>query len=752
MIIQQNNIDNEVVSATDAEHNWLNGYLSFDQHKARFTAAYQNKVWDGKVRLYSLLTKKFPAGLLPLVRKGAARASLTVDLLPGPTRAPSLPVNTDWLDPLRDQPAALAAALAAGRGIIEAPTGCLAGDTTIEVNRAGKSFRISLVDLVARFNGGRITWGKKPGKLQGSGMRWDMRIPTTVRCRDTDGYIKLRELSAAVYSGVKTTYTVSTASGRQVRATVDHKFLTPDGWSRLGDLTIGAPVFVESALVHVKSRNTNSQASWYKLVNGLCFHPHAGRRGGAPGKGGWSVPLHRLVVEAQLNGVTLSQWVAECKVPLAGFRIFLPPTKYAVHHMDGNSQNNDAGNLAIVPHKEHWRAHGRESGWQHLTAKTELDTITRIELFGDEPVYDLTMKDEPRNFLANGIVVHNSGKTELIVALTMAVPYTWLVCVPSIDLLDQTITRFVLRTGETPGKIGDGAWTPGMGSLGSRVTVATFQTLYAGITRKSKRVLDLLQNTQAASFDEAHMLPANSFLAIPRRLPNAGWRFGFSGTPLARGDQRTVYLIGQTGPVIYRVRSQLLIDNGVLSKPVIRFVPLVQTVPGFHWAEVYRQGIVDSDVRNDLLVAMAKQAAKPALLFVRDIRHGRNLLARCRKAGIQAEFIWGDNSAAARLSANKRLVRGDIDLLIASTIYDQGVDIPEVRSVVLGGGGKSDIKSLQRLGRGMRVSAGKSEVECWDVRDSGQPWLAAHASQRQAIYLAQGYQTIETPLVPNAGS
>jgi superfamily II DNA or RNA helicase len=253
----------------------------------------------------------------------------------------------------------------------------------------------------------------------------------------------------------------------------------------------------------------------------------------------------------------------------------------------------------------------------------------------------------------------------------------------------------------------------------------------------------LLQNTEAVSFDEVHLLASASFLTVSRRLVNAAWRFGFSGTPLARGDQRTVYLVGATGPVIYKIKPQVLIDNGVLSAPKIQFVPCIQRVNGFSWPDVYKGGISESAARNALLTQMVLKAEKPALLFIKEIAHGRAMLAKLRTAGLKADFVHGVKSSAERKQANKRLVHGDIDVLIASTIYDQGVDIPELRSIIIGCGGKSDIKSLQRLGRGMRIAEGKTEMELWDVLDQGNPWLENHAKQRRGIYISQGYQIVE---------
>src|SRR6266498_3488318 len=58
------------------------------------------------------------------------------------------------------QYAAMQSMLKAEQGLVFRPPGCVSGDTVIEINRAGRSFKITIRDLVHRFNGGAIQWGR----------------------------------------------------------------------------------------------------------------------------------------------------------------------------------------------------------------------------------------------------------------------------------------------------------------------------------------------------------------------------------------------------------------------------------------------------------------------------------------------------------------------------------------------------------------------------------------------------------------
>jgi len=233
------------------------------------------------------------------------------------------------------------------------------------------------------------------------------------------------------------------------------------------------------------------------------------------------------------------------------------------------------------------------------------------------------------------------------------------------------------------------------------------------------------------------------------RMRNAYWRIGISGTPLARDDRRSLMAVGALGPVIYRVKPSVLIDRGLLVKPNIHMVVCnsVSLKPTFQG--VYGEAIVKNTARNNLIVAIAKTTAKPALIFVKEIRHGKALVARLERAGVNAEFVWGSTMTASRMNSVKRLIRGEIDVLVCSVIFQEGMDIPELQSLIIASGGKSVIAALQRVGRGMRVSADKgSTFDVWDFNDTGTPMLERHSTRRRLAYEREGYDVKIVTKIP----
>lgn len=112
------------------------------------------------------------------------------------------------------------------------PTGCLSGSTQLTVNRAGNSFKISLKEFVAKFNGAE-------GK-------WDRTIPSLTQCA-IDGYIRLNRVVNAVHTGKKEVFEVETLGGLKLKGSKDHKFSTPEGFIPLESLAAGSQVYVASS-------------------------------------------------------------------------------------------------------------------------------------------------------------------------------------------------------------------------------------------------------------------------------------------------------------------------------------------------------------------------------------------------------------------------------------------------------------------------------------------------------------------------
>jgi hypothetical protein len=286
--------------------------------------------------------------------------------------------------------------------VVRARAGCLAGDTYISINRAGKGWSLPIAELAAKVNG--VPWPKSKG--------WDLSIPTMVQ-REQDGAIRLGKLKAAWASGLKQTYVVTADSGRTIRATDEHPFMAMDGWYRLDGLKVGMFLLMRGG----QSKPCSKSKTTYSDESDMWNHPYANVRppDRTHPKGTARVPTHRLVVEADRNRVEYQEFLWCIRSGQTELFTFLDPAEWAVHHIDRDTRNNTIANLSVLTHFDHHYLHGMEDAMSNVLFKTMYEQIVSIEPFEMEETFDIEVEDDPHNFIANGFVVHNTGKTTTII-------------------------------------------------------------------------------------------------------------------------------------------------------------------------------------------------------------------------------------------------------------------------------------------------------------------------------------------------
>jgi superfamily II DNA or RNA helicase len=103
-------------------------------------------------------------------------------------------------------------------------------------------------------------------------------------------------------------------------------------------------------------------------------------------------------------------------------------------------------------------------------------------------------------------------------------------------------------------------------------------------------------------------------------------------------------------------------------------------------------------------------------------------------------LLSGKDKTATRRQAVADLQSGKVRAILCTTIFDEGVDIPELRKVILASGGKSQVKLLQRIGRGLRLADGKSSVEIVDFADKHHEMVRRHALERMKRFKEEGFE------------
>jgi len=166
-----------------------------------------------------------------------------------------------------------------------------------------------------------------------------------------------------------------------------------------------------------------------------------------------------------------------------------------------------------------------------------------------------------------------------------------------------------------------------------------------------------------------------------------------------------------------------------------------------NYQSVYKNYIVENEVRNKLIVSSTQllldKKYTPLVLF-KQIRHGEILLKMMQDVGIKCEMLYGNDNLEKRTEVKQKLVDKEIDVILASTIFDLGVSIDMLSALVLAGSGRSKLKCLQRVGRCVRVFPGKKHVAIIDFMDNIK-YLKKHSMIRYETYLSEeGFKVIKS--------
>jgi superfamily II DNA or RNA helicase len=77
---------------------------------------------------------------------------------------------------------------------------------------------------------------------------------------------------------------------------------------------------------------------------------------------------------------------------------------------------------------------------------------------------------------------------------------------------------------------------------------------------------------------------------------------------------------------------------------------------------------------------------------------------------------------------------GRITKMIATSLADEGLDLPSVENLIMVSGGRSAQKTIQRASRALRRAPGKEHAMIYDFKDLFHPLAQAHAKKRIKCY------------------
>lgn len=333
-----------------------------------------------------------------------------------------------------------------------------------------------------------------------------------------------------------------------------------------------------------------------------------------------------------------------------------------------------------------------------------------------------------------------SGKSLLIAMLALSLrDGIGLVIVPSTYLLHQTRQDLQDLTGN---KLEVGIYGDDLCEL-KPLTIATIQSLTSGIQTRPE-IVAWLAEVDWVVFDETHYGAAKSYTDVSGMMPKAMVRYGVTAT-LRREDNAEIVIEGAVGPICYQVLPKTLIQQGYLARPdlemhYVDFTGLTWSAKKPTYRTIYKACLSTNLDYNcyiaDGIEQDIQEGLTPALVLVQELDHGNYLAEVLQQRGIPTEFIFGQDTQDVRDRAVSKLLGNHYPVLVASGIFDVGVNIPELRSLSLAAGGESVPQTLQRAGRGLRIDrkTGKSTVRIRDFYHDEPLYLRKHSKIRRSVY------------------
>lgn len=326
------------------------------------------------------------------------------------------------------------------------------------------------------------------------------------------------------------------------------------------------------------------------------------------------------------------------------------------------------------------------------------------------------------------VIPCGGGKTRIGIGAVAVLRTPALILVHTLDLAEQWRAELRALLDIDAGMAGGGEESP------AEVTIGVIQAL----TRWPAEKLDtFLRGFGLLVLDEAHHVAATTFRELVDRSP-ARYRLGLTATP-EREDGLTPLLELFLGRPLAAVSHEKLVAAGVLALPEIRVVETGFTFPylGVDDYSAMMAALVADDARNALAVEAVVEAARSGhtcLVLSGRVEHCRTLVRLIRAAGVQAAELTGRISKEQRIELLEGARAGTLAVLVATSLADEGLDLPRLSRVFLAYPSRARGRTVQRLGRLMRPHAGKARPVLVDFVDRKVPILRRQHLDRRRLY------------------
>lgn len=344
-------------------------------------------------------------------------------------------------------------------------------------------------------------------------------------------------------------------------------------------------------------------------------------------------------------------------------------------------------------------------------------------------------------FLANPQCVQEiatgAGKTLITAALSHSCEAfgRTLVIVPNKSLVTQTEEDYKNLNLDVGVYFGDRK------ELGRTHTIVTWQSLNNIIKNTQDGVGDItiqefIEDVIALIIDECHMAKADVLKSmLSGSMAKITIRWGLTGT-VPKEKFASEALFTCIGPVINKLAATDLQDRGVLANCHVHVVQLQDHAVFTNYQSELKY-LLEQDNRLDEIANIIDKVKESGntLILVDRITAGKELVKRLPNS----VFVSGTTSNKKRKEEYAEVAVQDEKIIVATYgVAAVGINIPRIFNLVFIEPGKSFVRVIQSIGRGLRKAEDKDFVQIWDITSSCK-FSKRHLTQRKAFYKEANY-------------
>lgn len=329
------------------------------------------------------------------------------------------------------------------------------------------------------------------------------------------------------------------------------------------------------------------------------------------------------------------------------------------------------------------------------------------------------------------------GKTTIAMDAIWRVKKVTVVLVHTDDLLEQWVDELLEKLGVKAGVIKGSKFKPG------DVTVAMVKTVANKI--EDPKMKEFLATVGFCIMDEAHHAPALTFMSVLDKIP-AKYRLGVTATP-KRADGLSKAIFWGFGDELINVPTAELLEMGFLMRPELeavstsfKFTP--QSSDIYEKSHETHRALARDDRRLHEICSVMEfhaKAGETCLILANNVEYCKAMGMEMHRRGVNAAVCTGQLSKRIRRDVLRSFRNGKTKFLIATSLADEGLNVPSLSRIGLAWPESNESKTDQRTGRLMRLYDKKPVLI--DFVDVGCELLFKRYLKRASVYRKLGIKT-----------